>query len=92
MISDERLAELIRGWQNISALDVGARELVAALRELLSLRKGDTVIVPREPTALMSYAGVEADDCRTGHETVKHIYRAMIAASEAAPISGGAKA
>lgn len=37
-------------------------------------------LVPIDPTTVQVNAGVDADDLRTGFETVKHIYRAMIAA------------
>jgi hypothetical protein len=42
----------------------------------------DLVIVPREPTVTQATAGVDADDLRTGFETAKHIYRAMLAATQ----------
>lgn len=38
------------------------------------------VLVPVEPTTVQVNAGADADDLRTGFETVKHIYRAMLAA------------
>jgi hypothetical protein len=40
-----------------------------------------TVLVPLEPTVVQANAGADADDLRTGFETVKHIYRAMVKAS-----------
>lgn len=38
-LSNERLAELIRGWHNVAALDAGAKDVLAALRELQSARE-----------------------------------------------------
>lgn len=38
------------------------------------------VAVPVEPTVVQLNAGVDADDLRTGFETVKVIYRAMLSA------------
>lgn len=38
-------------------------------------------LVPIEPTTVQVNAGVDADDLRTGFETVKHIYRTMIGIS-----------
>jgi hypothetical protein len=37
------------------------------------------IVVPAEPTTVQVNAGVDADDLRTGFETAKHIYRAMLA-------------
>jgi len=47
----------------------------------------ECVVVPREPTVVQVNAGVDADDMRTGFETVKHIYRTMIAAAPPPPTS-----
>jgi R67 dihydrofolate reductase len=38
-------------------------------------------LVPIEPTTVQVNAGVDADDLRTGFETVKHIYRVMALAA-----------
>lgn len=38
-------------------------------------------LVPVEPDIAMTKAAIDADDKRTGAETCKHLYRAMIAAS-----------
>ena len=45
-----------------------------------ALEKG-WVLVPKEPDAAMTKAAIEADDKRTGAETCKHIYRAMLSRS-----------
>lgn len=58
-----------------------AHEMNRALRAIRSLTlPSDLMAVLREPTPEMVEAAVEADDKRTGAETCKHIYRAMLAA------------
>ena len=56
--------------------------LEAPMRAALAaaLEKG-WVLVPKEPDAAMTKAAIEADDKRTGAETCKHIYRAMLSRS-----------
>lgn len=45
-----------------------------------AILRGMVEALEAEPDAAMSYAGVESDDNRTGHQTVMHIFRAMAAA------------
>jgi hypothetical protein len=70
-LSDERLQELC-GKPQAMPWD----EVPKMARELLELRALLEAI--REPSEQMLDAGVAADDKRTGYETCRHIYRAMI--------------
>lgn len=72
-------------------LNRGAQNYFRARNAILALApsnstwrevKGGWVVVPAEPTPAMTSDAIEADDKRTGGETCKHIYRAMLQASE----------
>lgn len=79
--SDARLQELIALNEQPEYANAESYDTAAALRELQSLRKGDTVRVPREPTRAMILEGIAAyDEDGPAYGTLRDVYRAMIAA------------
>ncbi len=101
-VSTERLAELILIGERAANPDEDYQSVLAALRELQSLRlklaeveralqpvrDGTHVIVPREPTERMIEAGIHAAYESDRDQSIEGIYRAMLAASKGTPHIG----
>ncbi len=81
--------EMVRVARSAYMSDIH-HDMDAAIRAMLTAALAamwqDSVVVPREPTTVQANAGVACDDLRTGYETVKHIYRHMVAASPYMPL------
>jgi hypothetical protein len=85
--SRKRLAKLA---ERCRTSDVRPAEVAMILESVLSapqrwVEPEGWKLVPVEPTVVQANAGVDADDMRTGFETVKHLYRAMVKAAPPAP-------
>lgn len=79
----EELKQLRKMWEQTKDDNYYLAEHNKKLLRMVAAPPEGMVMVPREPTVVQVNAGVDADDLRTGFETVKHIYRAMLAAAEA---------
>lgn len=79
----KKAREVIEAWftKEIRTIDPKiAKNFADGFQKFIS--DAGFVILPKEPSEGMIEAGVEADDRRTGYETVRWIYSKMISHAE----------